>query len=286
MKCDVCSTKIPLGEHQCPNCGYKMSDKKISPFHVESTTHEHIGTTQQQETPGYKPNNELQESLQGVKKNPKVGTNFVKAGENLIAGKNAKTIRNVLFIIVVMFVWVAIIMGQVHGRRYVDASFQEIIENEDDRKGTVQAALDYENKLIEEFKTIGLTISETDEYCNNDNGLYANTSVSAIVNNIHYSISSSFEEGIMTSNTLFVRGDSQTSLLDEFQGDKDVITKLGKVLGTDNLVDIFDQSRIQLREINGDLVYRNDNPCISITQNQEGSSHLYYFEIMYDFFGY
>lgn len=287
MKCDVCSTKIPIGGHQCPHCGYKMPVKKVSSFHVESTTHEHIGTIQQeakQKTPVYKTNNELQKRLQEFKKDPKIGIDFLKVGESIQVGKVAKIIIGVFFILILISFSVSILGGNMNYNRFENLTFQEILDKEYDSDGTVQVAQNYKNALVKQFNIIGLTISDVDEYCNNDNGFYANTSVSAIVNNIDYTISATFEKGIMISNTLFVSGYSQTSLQDEFQGDKVIMTKLGQFINNDHFVDIVDKKRLSLTEnelVPGELIYHNTNPDIYITQSQDTKSKLYHFTISY-----
>lgn len=46
MKCDVCLTTIPIGENECPNCGYRIKKESlISSFDVDSFNHEHIKDT-------------------------------------------------------------------------------------------------------------------------------------------------------------------------------------------------------------------------------------------------
>ncbi len=42
MRCDVCDTKIMIGQKECPNCGMKIKDNYVNTFDASGKDHNHI----------------------------------------------------------------------------------------------------------------------------------------------------------------------------------------------------------------------------------------------------
>lgn len=257
VKCEMCHTYISTDIDVCPNCGYKRTD------------------TQDEST-----DDELQD-YQDVVIEENKDSKKVRVFNN---------IKRRLIVTALVVISLGSIIGIISRMRYKppieykNLSFRVLIMSEYD-DGSAKRALNFKSQIIEEFRLMGIEDVETEEKCEDNDGLLAKVEIQVNYKDVIYRISSSFQDDKQVAKRLDVSGDSQSSLLDEFQGDKDVIAKLGKVLGVDNLVDIFEESRTQIRDKDGILVYQNTIPCISITQKQEGSSDLYHFTIMYDFFG-
>ncbi|MEG0366102.1 MAG: hypothetical protein RR585_04665 [Coprobacillus sp.] len=292
MKCDVCDTKIPIGGHQCPNCGYKMPVKKVSTFNATSVSHEHIESHTNKpkyNIPTSRMNNEMQQRLEKLKKNPKIGFDFFNFESIPDFGKIAKIIIGVVVCLFVMSFGVINVVNQFNSNEYAGLTFEEVIDAGYD-DGSAQAALDFKNEMNKQFNLLGLENISTDEYCDEADGFVAHTVVYGYDDDVSYQVSGSFRKGQQSSKNLFIAGDSKTSLLDEFQGNREVISKLGKTLGSEKLVEAIDESRMYLVEDDnsdeGVLVARGLTPYIYITQNPKDSNGLYYFTIMYDSYGY
>lgn len=186
MRCDVCDTLIPLGQDECPNCGYKIPKKKISAYDANSTTHEHI----QSEPVHPKKTRVKQSTLQTPKK--------VKKG---------LTITVIIGIVVTLITSIVPIIFEVVDvfnepeTNYEDLTFEEVLDDNDD--GTVAMALEKENQIVQfleenDYEDVEVT-EDSDEF-------YASFYINALKNECHYSIDFSYANEELQTKEITISG--------------------------------------------------------------------------------
>ncbi|MEG0452397.1 MAG: hypothetical protein RR558_04960 [Coprobacillus sp.] len=292
MKCDVCDTKIPIGQHQCPKCGYKMPIKKVGTYNINSASHEHIKSTQyssQKRSSSYttQSQTDLKSTINEMKKNPKVGFDYLKKYPAPNIGKPFIFLIVIFMVFGVLVPTVVNVFNQINRNAYEDYTFQEVIDKGYD-DGTVQLALNYENEMYQLYEKLGIKEITREEYCRDEEKIDANVYIEGYYEGVLYRISTSFKDKKIYSNNLFIYGDSKKSIVDEFQGDKTIIEELGKKMNIDSIVDDIENGRKSMVEGEEEqrdmLVYQHADPYIYLTERQRDNRDMYHFTIMYDFF--
>lgn len=180
MRCDVCYTKIPLGQKRCPHCGYIIPGNKVSSFDADSSTHEHI------KTPRMK----------------KIDINQYKNKAKPINKKNTTLITVVIAVVIVLSQVIPIgiatfeniFMSDNISTDYTNYTFEEVIDQGYDEDGTVQMAVDYENQFLLDLEKMGYTEVTVVESTYGSNYGRAYLTVDSEKNDIHYAVRLIFED--------------------------------------------------------------------------------------------
>lgn len=215
MRCDVCDTLIPLGQDECPNCGYKIPKKKIGAYDASSITHEHI-----QSEPVHPKKTRLKQStLQTPKKIKKGLTIGVIVG---IVVSLITSIVPIIFEVVDVF--------NEPETNYEELTFEEVL-NENDNE-LIAMALEKENQVVQFLEENGYEDIEVTE---DSDDFYASFSISSFKNNCHYYIDFSYADVELQSKGMTISGSvegttNRTNLLIQ----ESDIKELADYLGIDN----------------------------------------------------
>lgn len=240
MKCDVCGTKIPLGSHECPNCGYKYGKQYASDYDTNSKTHEHI-----------KP----------VRNNYKIPSVKVMKERSI----DKPTLKGVVIIVVVvlfvgniLFTSIGSYLNNTSSESFSaieEMTFEEVISGNYDYKGTALAALNKEEAVVDYFKTyLNFKNPDVEEYCyRNGDEMYATVKVSYRYNNVDYTIANNYINGEQVKEALEISAISKESFRtsDNFIVDKKIVDQLGNHMLIATVYDRIDSKRSQMTLENG-----------------------------------
>ena len=210
MKCDVCLTKIPLGSHKCPNCGYIVKKSHINTFNASNIDHQHI-EVKTIKKPQIKKNEYSQYvNNKKTKINPK--SKIKKTSKVFNAIKIVLVV--VLFISLLLGVGISVLVREYtdtdeYYTQYEDLTFQDVIDNGYDEYDTVITGIDYRDTIISYLEDNHYEETTSYEYVNKyseDSDLYATLNIESMKNNIQYYITVNFCGGIKTGTTLTLSG--------------------------------------------------------------------------------
>lgn len=267
MKCDVCGTKIPLGESICPNCGYRVKKDAVTSFDASQQSHEHI-------------------RIKSTKR--KASTHIPFTMTDMSSFQTPKWIIG----IVVAFVVAAIIMIVIptfsqysdNFNDWSEMSFQEVIDL-GEGEGTVELA----KSSLEEVKnfmshTLQLEDVSSHEYCSHyDDSIQASFSVYGYYNDVYYSVNYAYDNKQLLSTDLMVSGSSQESIkdLEVLPMDKNIVTKLGEFMNIQDVYESFDQGRLKIVKLeNSEDEYgysHSESPYIFINEKVHSANDYEYY---------
>lgn len=287
MKCDVCLTKIPLGEARCPNCGFIMKKSHITTFDASGDDHGHIEVKQKLNPPKFNmPKYNKTIDIKTVQRNMRSHTEQTK-----------KTILSVIVIfIVIIGVMVSSLFGFIFSEpdySYVneleEMTFEEIIENDYDEYDTVQTAIDYEDKILDYLLNNGysdLGVSEYSSKYDDESSLYASFTINASKDNTYYYLGLSFIEGYLDGSEITISGEFNGNIDDrEFQLKEEQIKDVASLIDLDNIYSLIKDSYVKMEKTEDsdhEYKYTNyDDMNIYMVENYyEGSdTYNYYYSI-------
>lgn len=269
MKCDVCGTKIPLGHHECPNCGYKLNGKYASVYDASSVNHEHIRGTEKRKS--YIP--------------PKVNIEFAK---QLSLGQNKySTLITVfvviLFIIGLMLMVVPRYMNQMNPSNRM--TFEEAINEGYDNDGTIEYALSQEDEVFSYLSSLGFQNVSIDEYLDNEYGdvtivLYGDYDKEG------YSLQFSYNQNTCVERYMSMSFQSEVGLRrsGELVINKEIFNQISEYMGvgetTQSIETMIPQMILMEKRDHDDPTKYNytieGNPYISITEDYYSDTNIYY----------
>ena len=248
MRCDVCHTKIPLGENVCPNCGMVINKKA-------GTTHVH--------TEG----NHCEDIHSEAKETDIFTKTSVSADKKFRA--ISFTIPIISIIIIMIFAANIFVNMNIIGNLFKEHSqtTNQIIGNIEDQ---YQKMLDWK---IEDFKSLGLKVDK-----NSDMTYYSDTNqydinIYASKDNLEYTIYYTYDGIDVTSVSLEITGQCEKNENRSLTYlDEDFINELGEYLGFEDTYALFKNGHsnmINHEENPGDKYYigYSDNYEIYVKEN-------------------
>jgi hypothetical protein len=263
MKCDVCQTKIPLGEDTCPNCGYKVRKSHASTYNASGRTHEHIHL-------------EVNKTKKPL---------------------NFKWVTKLLTTFAIIIVVIGLIFGVITGinhleeyhisiddifgdeyNDYEDMSFQDVLDEDADKEDTVLKAQEQKQKIERYLYQNKYTDLSTQEHVNaleDDLGLNAYMYTTAKKNGYHLSIQVNFIHGKENSCRFIISGDMKGSASKrKFQLKKDDIYGITQLLGIEESYQIFKQKHPLMKYDKKEKRYQFSNyDDIEIYMTEENSNN-------------
>lgn len=206
MKCDVCGTKIPIGSHECPNCGYK-NGQYASRYDVTSTTHEHIQYSSKRSV-------------------------------------DVNKIKRIIVLVIIVFGVGCLVVSVAFSMFYKNKeglTFQSAIDNGYDN-GTVALALEAEQELTRTFSVYDPHIQEY--YFKENDRVFAQFGISYDVDGIGYRIIHSFENNEVSMSQFEINGYTDTGIQNNDWVNKDVVNQIGDYFHYDQAYEDFNEMRL------------------------------------------
>lgn len=289
MKCDVCLTKIPIGQNVCPNCGFKMKSEHINLYDADSQTHEHIQVnkdylrnrinTQINDNVKAKINARLNDDIFTKKTrktyiNPKHSTK--KDNTKIVA-----SIVKKIVIVTILFTFIVtgfVIIGTTDFI-FDDGFSISNIFNDDD---TIETASQYKDNLINYLEENGytdITIDKEENSQNDDSSTRAFCSISTKRNDISYNITTVHQHNQLRSINLTLYGHYDKSVdIKKFNLKESAIEELAQYLEEENIYDILKDSHSLMKEEKKNRYQYSiyDNPNIYMSEEYNSYSNPYY----------
>lgn len=247
MKCDVCGYKVSRYDRNCPNCGYQLR-KEVK---IETTIYEDLND-------------------RGIKNKKNTFLDKVE----LKAIKSRTKIPNVKIILIVFGFVVGLtlfsIIDPFHNK--TDSVFETVLkERGDDSYHTLEKAIEYRDRLLEDYDQLRLVYNNEEVFENNG---YIET-VGSMIYDIkyqNYTLTYVFRNGAMVG--LYVETERQIGLgFDKFPFDE--IDVFNTILGYDSVVDEF--NKIKANQPIG--MYYNDDQLIIREEYVDYDSFNVYYKI-------
>lgn len=239
MKCDVCGTKIVIGSHECPNCGYKYG-QYASHYDMELTRHEHIQYS-------------AKRSFDINKMKKIIGLVIIVFGVGC-------------FVVSVAF---SVLFKNKEG-----LTFQSAIDKGYDN-GTVALALEAEQELAKNFSVYDPHIEEY--YFKENDRVFAQFGISYHVDGIGYRIIHSFENNEINTSQFEINGYTDNGIQYSNLVNTDVINQIGNYFHYDYAYEDFNEMRLSNQVSGYELM--KDNWKLNIYQDDVSTEEerLYYF---------
>lgn len=281
MKCDVCLTKIPIGETKCPNCGYTMKKVNASSYDTNSLSYEHIKTNDKT-----------------LKSRIKDDHPIMKQHKTIVNGKsNSKLVSKIMTFILSLIIFigaVGILLYSIisdntddYNNQISDLTFQEVID-QGLADSTVDKAYEYENDLLNFLFNNDFENVESEEKVSQYDDEYSTKmSMSAQRNDIYYYINVTHENKELKSVNLCVAGkyDKDTNIKN-FNLKEDDIKDISEYLELDDLYSILNNGHsLMNKEDDERYVYSSYNDDFNIYMSEEYKNYstpYYSFYYSYD----
>lgn len=247
MKCDVCGTKISVGSHECPNCGYKY-DQYASHYDMASATHEHIQYSSKRS----------------------IDVNRMKRVIGLVGAVFGVACLVISFAL-------SMFLGD------KDAlTFQDAIDKGYDN-GTIELALEAEKEIV---KTTSKYEPQIHEYYFKENDrVSAQLSVLYLIDDIEYRINHFFENNREITKRFEIKGYTTQGIQNKDKLiNKDLVSLIGNYFGYDYAYEDFNEMRLFLtNNVSGHEVTRDDWK-LNISQDDISTDEekMYYFVYVAD----
>lgn len=212
MKCDVCLTKIPIGQNECPNCGFVVKKNHVNTYDASGNTHEHIqvqSKSLQNRLKNIKTQQQtIQRTLQSSTNKKQAYQQMAQSVYGSLKTKNKKkksSKKGILFIVIFcIFMTIGIIMPVAiafisefefdNDVSYVYDNFEDMIDSGIDEYGSIELANTEQVELKKYLEDHSFTNIENRDYYD-DNFSSARSQVDAYRNDIHYRIIMNYEDG-------------------------------------------------------------------------------------------
>ncbi|MEG0366269.1 MAG: hypothetical protein RR585_05510 [Coprobacillus sp.] len=277
MKCDVCGTKIHVGQHECPNCGYKIKQVHTSVYDASGNNHEHIKSSQPKR---FNYDSTLKETIRQT-------MNLTQNVQN----KKLQSIIAIIIAVVVLGIVSVIAVPQFMNKQvnpYEYMSFEQVIEQGDD-DGSIAMAVKREKELSSFMKEVGFQDIEMNESVSYyDKSIYASLSGNGYYNNILYRITLDFSQKTCFSQIVNISFETETSLREKqsLGIDKDFYNKVLSFIGIENGASLIESnlSHMEIDEESKDIRYEygsKSDPYIYMSETYYNDSNTYnnYFSI-------
>lgn len=258
MKCDVCDTKIPLGSHECPNCGYKLKDNYVSTFDVSSKIHDHIQT---------------------------------KPQSNRLKIKNIKESQYpnwfyFMIVVLVIGMFVSVFSSSIikNGTTNSNLSFSELIEEGYDKTIIEMAQSDEQRTVSYLEETVGMQDLKTEEfsYVGDNDSLSLRFEVTGYKNNVYYGLMYEYANQEVVQKEMFTIRHTKTSIKfsKEIELDKQTFQLLGDFIGVKDVYSIMDQARHEMvADVNDENYYsysgEQNNIYTTLTEESDYTNKEY-----------
>ncbi len=265
MKCEVCGTKIPIGSHECPQCGYKWKDDHINTFDVSSVKHDHIRVegVHQESKPYF-----------SKKRNQ---NDFPKWFYIAVMG---------VIIAIILSVAVPFIITRFQLSHYENMSFTQLIDNGyDDTSVVSQAKEDEENALDffrNELKLEDVDVEEN-SYKDGNDLMDLSFEVTGQKNATTYGIKYQYDNNKVTMHEMFTMGKTQSSLRykDTQEFDEDILLSIGNYIKIYSVTSQMEKARLLMKNEGNHYMYTESINDINIYMTEEikpskSSSGVYY----------
>lgn len=283
MKCDVCLTKIPLGQNECPNCGYLIKPVHTNSYDADSKNHEHIKTN----------TNYLKSRTKKliIDDHP-----TMKQHKTIINGKTQNNSFIVKFFIVFFFgiSCFSFIIPAFHNvidfnfnvddevniDELDDLSFQQVIDqNKDD--GTVELSLESENELVDYLNYNNYTDINVNEYCyysGYDQSIRTSFNIDANKNNIHYYITVAHADNALSEKSIVFSGNYDKNInISNFNLKKGYIKDICEHLELYDAFQTLKECHTEMKKEDDEYKYSNyDDAKIYMSEQYHDSSLPYY----------
>lgn len=267
MKCDVCGTKIPLGSHECPKCGYKIPTSHAT-YDAKSPTHEHI-----------KPKTKFQKPKKDL-------SQYHLPQHNM----TIKIILIVLIVICLLGTFIPI----VHTRYSISENYsnimtiQEAIDNNYD-DGTLTMALEYKNDIQDLMQnTFALEDITESEEVSFDYGVYAHFMLYGYKNDGSYTVSVTFENNELFYATLSIYNQADVSIRSSnvLEQEKEFVNLMSQQFGVESVFDSLQEATHQMIEDPDEenhwyFDYRDNSPFY-ISERYDDYLDCYYYYLSLD----
>lgn len=259
MKCDVCQTKIPLGQDTCPNCGYKMRVSHASAYDASGKTHNHI---------------------QVNKDYTRVRT---RARNKSHKFKQIFMVVIVVSLIVPVTSFIVFILGNISTEepsyQIQEEIYQQYIDDE-----TVEEALNFEQDFVQYLSDNDYSDIFVKEELKEVNDSYATTTtIDCEKFGFHYTVQTIHQQENIENIQLNISGNIDSEIdRDEFYIEENQINEIADYIQLDDVYSLFKDSRTKMKKQDGNYLYSEslDSLYIYMTEDDFDDSYYFYYGII------
>lgn len=273
MKCDVCLTNIPLGQNECPNCGFKMKVNHVNTFDASGKDHNHI----------------------------QVKSKYIKSRVQTPKRQNRTQQKPIITKIIFIFIILSIVFQvlstvflgvnsfirnsyvTINEEDYVDLTFEDVLNEDMDENGTVECASETKDDIIQMLDDNGYEDISTGERCYKysvESSLRAYLDVDTYKDERHYQIHYVFTEGYEESVEMVVSGNQSGKISKkDFCLKETDVTEITDYVGIDNAYNYLKNAHMNMqKDDDNSYKYSNyDGPNIYMNEEFNDSSESYYY---------
>ncbi len=259
MKCDVCQTKIPLGQDTCPNCGYKMRVSHASAYDASGKTHNHI---------------------QVNKDYTRVRT---RARNKSHKFKQIFMVVIVVSLIVPVTSFIVFILGNISTEepsyQIQEEIYQQYIDDE-----TVEEALNFEQDFVQYLSDNDYSDIFVKEELKEVNDSYATTTtIDCEKFGFHYTVQTIHQQENIENIQLNISGNIDSEIdRDEFYIEEDQINEIADYIQLDDVYSLFKDSRTKMKKQDSNYLYSEslDSLYIYMTEDDFDDSYYFYYGVI------
>lgn len=259
MKCDVCQTKIPLGQDTCPNCGYKMRVNHASAYDASGKTHNHI---------------------QVNKDYTRVRTRTRNKSHKF---KQIFMVVIVVSLIVPVTSFIVFILGNISTEepsyQIQEEIYQQYIDDE-----TVEEALNFEQDFVQYLSDNDYSDIFVKEELKEVNDSYATTTtIDCEKFGFHYTVQTIHQQENIENIQLNISGNIDSEIdRDEFYIEENQINEIADYIQLDDVYSLFKDSRTKMKKQDGNYLYSEslDSLYIYMTEDDFDDSYYFYYGII------
>ena len=263
MKCDVCQTKIPLGQDTCPNCGYKMRVSHASAYDASGKTHNHI---------------QVNKDYTRVR---------IRARNKSHKFKQIFMVVIVVSLIVPVTSFIVFILGNISTEepsyQIQEEIYQQYIDDEYD-DGTVEEALNFEQDFVQYLSDNDYSDIFVKEELKEVNDSYATTTtIDCEKFGFHYTVQTIHQQENIENIQLNISGNIDSEIdRDEFYIEEDQINEIADYIQLDDVYSLFKDSHTKMKKQDGNYLYSEslDSLYIYMTEDDFDDSYYFYYGVI------